>query len=146
MSRENDGSPRQLFKEIHSVRVIQSDDPKSGKRFNSVTVMNNLTEDMDRVQYMGVFDRLLNHLEGIDHPITIPSGTHLDHFHRYIPLLSRFPRVCAHDKHTLEVCPATIMTLEVNKKTLYGETLDEPGMHLFFSGNKASFVLNVVCI
>jgi hypothetical protein len=71
--------------------------------------MNDLTEDMDQARYTGVFDRLLNHLEGIDHPITIPSRVHLDHFHRYIPLLSRLPRVCAHDKHTMEILLATIM-------------------------------------
>jgi hypothetical protein len=44
----------------------------------------------------------------------------------------------------MEILPATIMTLEVNKKMLYGETLDEPAMYLNPSENKTSFVLNVV--
>jgi len=95
---------------------------------------------------MGVFDCLLNYLEGIYHAITISSGANLDHFHRYIPLLSQLPQVCAYDKHTMEILPATTMTLEVHKKMLYGKTLDEPEMYLFPSENKTSFVLNVLCI
>src|SRR5437879_5193594 len=103
MGREDNGSPRHLFKKIHAVRTIQRNDPENGELFNSVTVVNDLTEDMNWTRYMGVFDRLLNHLEGIYHPITITSGTNLDYFHRYIPLLSRLPRVCAYDKYTLGI-------------------------------------------
>jgi hypothetical protein len=46
----------------------------------------------------------------------------------------------------MEMLPATTLTLEVNEKMLYGETLDEPERCLFSSKNKASFVPDILCI
>lgn len=86
-----------------------------------MTVVNDLTEDMDGARYMGVFDRLLNHLEGIYHPITRTSRANLDHFHRYIPLLSQLPQECAHVKRTLKILPVQIIThafARVNKRAV----------------------------
>jgi hypothetical protein len=86
MGCKDDGSSRHLFKQVHPVRAIQGNHPKGNQCFDSVTVVNDLTEDMDWARDSGVFDRLLDHLEGIDHPIAITSGANLDHFHRHIPL------------------------------------------------------------
>jgi len=67
-----------------------------------MTVMNDLTEDVNWMRYMRVFDGPLNYLEGIYYPITITSRANLDHFHRDIPLLFQLLRVYAYDIHTPE--------------------------------------------
>lgn len=114
------------------MRAVQGDYPEGVQCFDGVMVVNDLTEDIDWTWDPGIVDHLLDHLEDIDHPIAITSGANFDHFHPHIPLLSQLLRVCACHEHTLEIFLATTMTFEVNEKMLYGETFDEPEMHLFF--------------
>jgi len=81
MCGENNRAFRDLFQDAFPIRSIKCDCAQASKFLNCVTIMYDLSNNIDRARHRWVFRHLAHNLQCIYHPITIPTGRNFNDFH-----------------------------------------------------------------
>src|SRR5690348_11317320 len=81
---KNDRAFCDLLQDTGSIGTIEGDHPQVGEFFDRVAVMYNLSNDIDGPWMRGIFRYLTNHLQCINHTITVTTGRYFNDFHVFL--------------------------------------------------------------
>src|SRR6266487_5151090 len=78
---ENDRSFRHLIQDTYSIRAIECDHSQAREFFNRMTIMNNLSDDIDGSRVSRIFRYLTDRLQCINYTIAVTTGRNSNDFH-----------------------------------------------------------------
>ncbi len=84
MGSENDRSFGNLVQDTCTIRAIECDHTQIGEFFNRVTIMYNLSDNIDGSRMGRIFRYLTDHLQCINHTIAVATGRYFNDFHVFL--------------------------------------------------------------